>query len=127
MADPTADPPAYLSGELIVVTIDDHRSKDNLFTKISMANDAPGCWWLEEDIGADYLHQMRGEHKITKIKQGRPVSEYALLHDNHALDCEKYQLIAWQVFQVASFVREKETQRQEVMVNPFTGREVGAW
>lgn len=129
--EPDPDKGLLGRGELVKVLIDDARSKDNLFTKIAASERAPtaetaGCWYLEEDVEREYLRQMRGEVKHTrKNRKGKMVSEWVQVWENHALDCEKYQLIAWHVFQVASYRRDAGAPERETIINPYTRKEVG--
>lgn len=125
VADPLNDLP--LGGEIILIEIDDFRAKNLLFSMINIeGND--GQWHLEAGIDeGDYIHQMQGEEKRAIIKKGKaPIYEWVLVHDNHALDCEKYNMIMWHVFKVGDHVPPPaDTAPADEAVNPYTKRPVG--
>lgn len=126
-ADMLHDPPLPLGGQVTIVEIDDHQAKNDLFAQVAIHPGDPGCWYLEEDISDGFIFQMQGEHRIEKITKNGPVGEWVYQHDNHALDCEKYQLIAYHVLGVASYEIQQaqpEPEQSGTVYNPYTGKEV---
>jgi phage terminase large subunit GpA-like protein len=127
-ADPLKNLP--LSGELWRVDIVDARWKDQLFQRFNVHVTDPGAWLLEEGIAADYLFQMGGEIKREKKdKRGRLVVEWVQVHENHALDCEKYQLVATHVFRLCDQLPAETTTTPAPLpdaINPYTGKPIGS-
>lgn len=126
VADPLADPPILIGGEVIRIVIDDHRAKDALFTKIQITPGERGAWYLEEGVSDKFIRELQGESRVSRIVKRRPVHEWILVGDNHFLDCEKYQLIAWQVWQVANMAEQPAAAPAAAVkvYNPYTGQEI---
>lgn len=115
-----------LSGDVLLIYIDDHRWKDQLFSRLQVTLPGPGAWYLEEEVSDEYLHQMAGEQKVDVTdKKGRSKVEWRQLHANHALDCEKYQLVATQVFQLTAMAQVQVAESAEPVINPYTGKVIG--
>jgi phage terminase large subunit GpA-like protein len=110
----------FLEGALIRVDIDDHRWKDILFQRLSVTRGAPGYWYVEDDISNDYCWQMGGEAKVerSKAKTGKPEFVWILRHANHALDVEKYQIVATSVFQLTSMQPVAAPPQQHLVDTP---------
>jgi phage terminase large subunit GpA-like protein len=119
-----------LGGTITLVHINDPRWKDQLFGRWKVTLHGPGAWYVEEEASDEYWHQLQGEEKREKKDaRGRPVFEWVTIHDNHALDCEKYQMVAAEVFQLTSMAAPIEPEHYspaEIQINPYTGKPIGA-
>lgn len=121
--DMKAEPPLPLGGELWILEINDHQAKNDLFNTIAINPGDPGCWYLEEDLPDAYFYQMQGEYRAEKMTKHGPVQEWIYQHENHALDCEKYQLVAYHALGVAgaNYMEEEEEEEEPTEVwNPWT-------
>jgi len=117
----------YLEGEVCVVHFNDPRWKQLLFNTLNISPGEAGYWYLEEEVSEEFLWQLEGEVKREKRnKKNQLQVEWHLLHDNHALDCEKMQLLAQSVFQLGSLAMPQEPSKTDhgPQINPYTGQEV---
>jgi phage terminase large subunit GpA-like protein len=116
----------YLEGKVTVIDFHDERWKTLLFNRLTLSRGEPGYMYLEEEISEQYLFEMCGEAKVEKPdSRGRVKYEWKQMHDNHALDCEKLQVLAQEVFQLSSLtavVEESKLAPPANVINPFTGK-----
>jgi phage terminase large subunit GpA-like protein len=128
-ADPSKG--LLLSGDLTLVNIEDGRWKDLLFSRWEVAPGDPGAWYVEEEASEEYFWQLQGEVKVAgkNKKTGKLSTEWRQVHDNHALDVEKYPLLAADIFQVSSLLpavqAARNTQSDVPQINPYTGQQTG--
>jgi phage terminase large subunit GpA-like protein len=117
-----------LSGHVLRLDINDDRWKDRLFSRLDLPLDKRGAWLIECDADDQYFWEMQGEIKTTKERKGKaPVIEWVLRHDNHALDVEKYQLLAAELFQVSAMQQQPTggpSPHEAETINPYTGKPV---
>lgn len=117
----------YLQGQIVVVNFNDPRWKQLLFNRLNVTRGEAGYWYLEEEVSEEFLWQMTGEEKRQKRNtKNQIVTEWHLKHDNHALDCEKLQLVAQTVFQISSLAVATEPSQAptEPAINPYTGEQI---
>jgi len=118
-----------LGGAMVLINANDARWKDLLFARWEVQPGASGAWYVEEEASKEYFEQLTGETKVEeKTPSGHPKFVWRQTHDNHALDCEKMQMIATMAFQIAALrpPRAKQVQGpQRDNVNPWTGRDIG--
>jgi len=115
----------YLGGDVSVVNLVEGRWKTLLFNRFRVSRGEPGYWYLEQGLDQRFFFEMGGEVKREKKdRRGRPVMEWVQVHDNHALDCEKMQLAAQEVFQIAALAAAPSVDdaADEPAVNPYTGQ-----
>lgn len=115
----------FLQGELIRIDYQDDRWKDMLLGRLAIKAGDPGAWHIEEDISAEYLHQMTGEVKRDEMdRRGRTRKVWATIHPNHDFDCEKLQLLATVVFQLSAMQAHTTETTAGPIINPYTGQVV---
>jgi phage terminase large subunit GpA-like protein len=122
VADPANHLP--LGGEVMLVLYTDDRWKSLLLSRFRVEPGNPGYWSLEAETDEEWFHQMQGEQLRRKPNtKGVPVYYWHRSHDQHSFDCEKLQVIAQEVFQIASLAAppppEKAAQEPEI-INPYT-------
>ena len=129
VSDP--DQGLFLEGKVTLINFHDARWKTMLFNRLELTRGEPGYMYLEEGVSDQYYWEMQGEQKVEKANtRGQVKYEWKLLHDNHALDCEKLQLVGQQVFQIAAMaapeqsVDNGEAAASMPVVNPYTNQEV---
>lgn len=122
---PNVEKGLLLGGELSRIDYLDDRWKDMMLQRLAVSFGEPGCWYIEDDVTEEYLHQMQGEVKReSKDKRGRTHMAWNTVHANHDWDCEKLQLLATVVFQLTSMKARPPPAQQRQVINPYTGRVV---
>ena len=141
----TPDPASgrNLEGALQSLAYNHQQYMDKFAAWLRITPGAPGYMGLEEKISAEYCQQMIAEQRITIEKGNQQSTKWQqVARHNHALDCEKMQIIMRDVFDVAAYWEQEqqtipepasdpslpdapvaETPRSPVLVNPFTGKQ----
>tara|TARA_R110002020_G_scaffold54837_2_gene152571 strand:- start:736 stop:2274 length:1539 start_codon:yes stop_codon:yes gene_type:complete len=142
----TPDPSAgrYLEGTIQSLAFNHQQYMDKLSSWLKISPGAPGYMGIEEEISQEYCQQMIAEQRITIEKGNQQITKWQqVARNNHALDCEKLQVIMRDVFDVAAYWEQEQNElpppapepsltddapKEEpppppVMVNPFTGKE----
>ncbi len=100
--------------------------RDALVESMAIPPHSPGAWHLEEDVTDEYCRQMTAEAKVViEDEEGNTREEWTTLRRmNHAWDCEVYQIVARDVYQVAAAApaTPEAPAADAEEINPFTNR-----